>query len=82
MKVNDNQEVVQIKKTMYPKVLFSSVRSIHAVTALSVVAATGVAVMGQLYRKKVRSRFAEPSSEMVVVVIVLFLLLLYWLKTS
>jgi cation:H+ antiporter len=65
---------------MYPKALFSSVRSIHAVTALSVVAATGIAVMGQLYRKKERSRFAEPSSETVVVVIVLFLFLLYWLK--
>lgn len=65
---------------MYPGVLFSSVRSLHAVTALSIVAATGVAVMGQLYRKKERSRFSEPSSETVVVVIVLFLFLLYWLK--
>ena len=67
---------------MYPKNLFSSVRSIHAVTALSVVAATGVAVMGQLYRKKERSRFAEPSSEIVVVVIALFLFLFYWLKSG
>lgn len=67
---------------MYPKVLFSSVRSIHAVTALSVIAATGIAVMGQLYRKKEGSRFAEPSSEMVVVVVVLFLFLLYWLKSA
>lgn len=67
---------------MYPKVLFSSVRSIHAVTALSVIAATSIAVMGQLYRKKERSRFAEPSSETVVVVIVLFLFLLYWLKSA
>lgn len=66
---------------IYPKALFTSVRSIHAVTALSVVAATGIAVMGQLYRKKERSRFAEPSSETVVVVIVLFLILLYWLKS-
>lgn len=65
---------------MYPKNLFNSVRSIHAVTALCIVAATGVAVMGQLYRKKERSRFAEPSSEVVVVVIILFLFLLYWLK--
>ncbi|MGE3975860.1 MAG: sodium:calcium antiporter [Bdellovibrionales bacterium] len=65
---------------MYPKVLFSSVRGVHAVTALSVVAATGIAVMGQLYRKKERSRFTEPSSEIVVVVIILFLFLLYWLK--
>lgn len=67
---------------MYPKVLFSSVSSIHAVTALSVIAATGIAVMGQLYRKKERSRFSEPSSETVVVVIVLFLFLLYWLKSA
>ncbi len=65
---------------MYPQALFSSVKSIHAVTALSIVAATGIAVMGQLYRKKERSRLSEPSSEMVVVVIVLFLFLLYWLK--
>jgi cation:H+ antiporter len=67
---------------MYPKILFSSVRTMHAVTALSVVTATGIAVMGQLYRKKERSRFAEPSSEMVVVVILLFLTLLYWLKST
>ena len=62
---------------MYPKALFSSVRSIHAVTAFSVIAAMSVAVMGQLYRKKERSRFSEPSSEIVVVMIVLFLFLLY-----
>lgn len=67
---------------MYPQVLFSSVRSLHAVTALSVIAATGIAIMGQLYRKKERTRFAEPSSETVVVVIVLFLFLLYWLKSN
>ena len=65
---------------MYPKVLFSSVKSIHAVTALCVVAATSIAVMGQLYRKKERSRFSEPSSEIVVIVILLFLILLYCLK--
>lgn len=65
---------------MYPGSLFSSVKTIHAVTALSVIVATAVAIMGQLYRKKERSRFAEPSSETVVVVIMLFLILLYWLK--
>lgn len=66
---------------MYPKILFSTVKSLHAVTALSIVAATGTAVMGQLYRKKERSRFAEPSSETVVAVIVLFLFLLYRLQS-
>lgn len=67
---------------MYPKVLFSSVQSIHAVTAMSVVAATSIAVMGKLYRKKERSRFAEPSSELVVIVVVMFLFLLYLLKSE
>ncbi len=60
--------------------LFTSVKSVHAVTAFSVVTATGIALMGQLYRKKERSRFTEPSSETVLVVILLFLLLLYFLK--
>jgi len=65
---------------MYPKVLFSSVRSIHAVTAFSVVGATSIAIIGQLYRKKERSRLSEPSSEIVVVAILLFLFLLYYIK--
>ena len=62
---------------MYPKALFSSVRSTHAVTAFSIIAAMSVVVMGQLYRKKERSRFTEPSSEIVVVLILLSLYLLY-----
>ena len=65
---------------MYPKVLFSSVKSIHAVTAFSIVAAMSVAVMGQLYRKKQGSRFAEPSSEIIVILIIALLYLLYVVK--
>ncbi len=65
---------------LYSKNLFTSVKMVHAVTAFGVVVATGIAVMGQLYRKKERTRFAEPSSETVVVVIVLFLFLLYRIK--
>ena len=34
----------------------------------------------QLYRKKERSRFTEPSSEIVVVVVLLFLFILYQIK--
>lgn len=60
--------------------LFSSVKIVHAVTAMCVVAAMGIAVMGQLYRKKQRSAFTEPSSEIVVTVIVAFLILLYAIK--
>lgn len=66
---------------MYPKVLFSHVKSIHAVTAFGVVAATSVAIIGQLYRKKERSRFTEPSSEIVVIVILFFLFLLFHIKS-
>jgi cation:H+ antiporter len=66
---------------IYPKVLFNSVKNIHAVTAYSVIAATSVAIIGQLYRKKERSRFAEPSSEIVVVAISIFLFLLYHIKS-
>lgn len=65
---------------LYAGNLFASVRSAHALTAFGVVAATSVAVMGQLYRKKERSRFTEPSSETVVVVLLLLILLLYWVK--
>lgn len=65
---------------LYPKPLFTSVRSIHAATAFSVIIAMATAVMGQLQRKKERSRFTEPSSEIVFLVIVFALLLLFLIK--
>jgi cation:H+ antiporter len=65
---------------LYPKVLFHEVNSSHLVTVFGVLLATGTAVMGQLYRKKERSRFTEPSSETVVVVIGLILYLLFLVK--
>jgi cation:H+ antiporter len=65
---------------LYAGPLFSVVKEIHAVSAFSVVTATAIAVMGQLYRKKERSSFTEPSSEIVVIVIFLCLMLLYTLK--
>jgi cation:H+ antiporter len=67
---------------MHPGSLFDSVKGLHALTAFGIVAATSVAVMGQLYRKKQRSRFSEPSSETVVVVIGIFLALLYWINLA
>lgn len=67
---------------LFPKALFSSVQSFHSVTAFCIVGAMSIAVMGQLYRKKERSRFTEPSSEIVVVLILLFLYLLYYVKSS
>lgn len=67
---------------LYSGSLFSAVRGIHAVTAFSIITATSIAVIGQLYRKKERDRFTEPSSETVVVVIILFLILLYFLRNQ
>lgn len=64
----------------FPGVLFASVSPVHSVTAFAVVIATGIAVMGHLYRKIERSRFSEPSSELVVAVLLVFILLLYFLK--
>lgn len=66
----------------YADNLFGSVRSVHAVTAFGVIAAMGVVVMGQLYRKKERSRFLEPSSEAVVAIIISILFLLFSIKSS
>jgi cation:H+ antiporter len=65
---------------IYSKNLFSSVKNVHVVTALSIVATTSIAVMGQIYRKKEHSRFSEPSSEIVVLVTLLSLVLIYNLR--
>jgi cation:H+ antiporter len=66
---------------MYSKVVFSSVGIVHALTAFNIILATSIAVMGQLYRKKERSRFLDPSSEMVVIVLFLAIVLLYFVKS-
>lgn len=62
---------------IYSKPILSSVRTVHAITAFCVVAVTSVAVLGHLYRKKDRLRFAEPSSEVIVALIVLSLYLIF-----
>lgn len=64
----------------YKNNIFNSVRSVNAVTAFGIILATSIVVMGQLYRKKERTHFLEPSSEAVVVTIILILFLLYNLK--
>lgn len=67
---------------MYSKELFSSVSTIHVLSAFGVITATGIAVMGQLYRRKKRLLFIDPSSEAVVTTIILVLLLLYHVKAN
>lgn len=66
---------------IYPKIIYSQINSVHAATAFSIVVVMSIAVMGQLFRKKERSRLSEPSSEIIVTVIFLFLFLLYKIKS-
>jgi len=65
----------------YPGSLLATVSITHTVTALSVISAMSIAVMGQLYRKKERSFFSEPSSEVVVAIIAIFLILIFMMKS-
>lgn len=65
----------------FPGSLIATINIGHSVTVLSVISATSIAVMGQLYRKKDRALFSEPSSEIVVTAIVIFLLILYVLNS-
>lgn len=64
----------------YPHNLFGSAGRANAVIAFGIIAATGTAIMGQLYRKKERSPFLDPSSETVVVIIIVILFLTYQLR--
>lgn len=61
---------------MFEGSLFASIASTHALTAFSVIAAISIAIMGQLYRKKDRDYFSEPSSELIIVVVLGLLFLL------
>lgn len=67
---------------IYPQSLFTKVSFNHVVTAFSVIVTTSIGVIGQLYRKKERAPFAEPSSEIVVALIFIFLILLYNIKLA
>lgn len=61
----------------FPETLFSSVRPIHALTAFCVITVSSVAVMGQISRKREKTRIWEPSSELIVILVPAFLYLLY-----
>ena len=67
---------------MSPGIIYNSVASIHSVSAFSIVACMTMAVMGMTYRRREKSRFAEPSSEMIVFLILIFLFMLYNTKTT
>lgn len=53
----------------HPESLLAAVSPVHAVTALAVVVATAVAVLGQLYQEKRRIPFCEPDAALVMLVV-------------
>jgi cation:H+ antiporter len=61
----------------YSSNLLSSVRREHAFTAFCVIAVSSVAVMGQVSRKRERTRMWEPSSELVLILTLGFFFLLF-----
>ena len=65
---------------VYPGELLLEIKQIHLVSVFGIIFAMSVAVLGQIYRKKERSRFTEPSSEVVTGVILSVLCLLYYLS--
>ena len=66
---------------LYPATLFSSVRPTHALTAFCVIVVSSIAVLGQISRKREKTRIWEPSSELIVILVLGFLYLLYRSKT-
>lgn len=59
--------------------LLGIVSRTHVLTGLSVILASSVAVMGQLYRAEKRKKFIEPDAFAVIGIVVGALLILYWL---
>jgi hypothetical protein len=53
----------------YPGNLFQAVSPVHAVTALAVIVATAIAVLGQLYHAERRLPVVEPDALLMLLVI-------------
>lgn len=58
--------------------LLAAISHMHFVTALTVVLATSVAVMGQLYQVEKRKKFIEPDAFAIIGIVIGALLILYW----
>ena len=62
-----------------PGSLLSTVSTVHALTCLSTILVTSVAVMGQLYRAERRIHFIEPDALLVALLVVASLAMIYYL---
>jgi cation:H+ antiporter len=60
--------------------LFVTLSATHILTALAVIMATAVAVLGQLYRVEKRIRFLEPDAALVIAVVLGALALIYHVR--
>jgi cation:H+ antiporter len=60
--------------------LFPTLSATHVLTALAVIMATAVAVLGQLYRVEKRIRFLEPDAALVIAVVLGALALIYHVR--
>ncbi|WP_176736527.1 sodium:calcium antiporter [Oligoflexus tunisiensis] len=58
--------------------LLATVSNSHVLTALAVILASSVAVMGQLYQEEHRKKLIEPDAVSVIVLVLGSLYLLYW----
>ena len=65
---------------MHEGPLFAALAPVHAVTAMAVIVATAIAVLGQLYQAKRRVPFFEPDALLMIFVLVGALALVYQLS--
>ncbi|GIW80721.1 MAG: cation transporter [Gemmatales bacterium] len=65
----------------YSGSLLASVSPTHAVTCLSAILITCVAVMGQLYHAEKRLRFVEPDAALIILLVLSALGLVYFLRS-
>jgi cation:H+ antiporter len=63
----------------HPGALLAAVSQAHILTALAVIMATAVAVLGQLYKVERRIRFIEPDAALVIAIILGSLALIYFM---
>lgn len=62
--------------------LLADASALHAVTALGVIIATAITVLGQLYHVERRIRLVEPDALLVVLVVLLFQYLVYRMSAA
>lgn len=62
--------------------LLGTISRVHVLTGLSVILATSVAVMGQLYQVEKRKKVIEPDAFAVIAIVIGSLLALFWVGAS